>query len=103
MQTLAEMTGIKRKDVEALFDALMVIVSGHMQEGGSGEVILPKLGIKVRRIRKNATKSRTMVSPLTGTTVSIESKPSRNSIKLAALKPIKSTLSGLISEMDDED
>lgn len=47
------------------------------------------VGIKVRRIKKKATKPRTMVSPLTGQEVVIAGKPSRLAVKLTALKPLK--------------
>ena len=92
LQSLSSMTGLKRIDVEAVFEAMLEIVSSHMRPEGSGEIIIPKLGIKVKRILRKPTKDRMMLSPLTGTEVSIEGKPSRNDVKLLALKPIKETL-----------
>ncbi len=92
VQQLAKMTKIKRKEVEALFDNLLGIIASHMSPEGSGEIIIPKIGVKIKRIKRKATKSRTMVSPLTGTEVDIASKPERFDVKLYSLKPLKEAL-----------
>lgn len=98
LQTVASMTGLKRIDVEAVFDATLAVISGHLKPGGSGEVIVPKLGIKIKRVRRNATKDRTMVSPLTNEEVFIPGKPERDGIKLLDLKPLREALAGDIEE-----
>ena len=86
MQYIAEDTNLTRVQVEAVFDSLMRCVEGHMKKRGSGEITIPKTGIKIRRIKKKPTKTRKMVSPLTGQEVTIEGKPSRNAIKVTSLK-----------------
>ena len=88
-QTIAANTGIKRIDVEAVFDEMAKLVKSHLAKKGSGEIIIPKLGLKIRKVRRKATKERTMVSPLTGTEVVIPSKPARDDVKLVVLKPLK--------------
>lgn len=88
-QTIAANTGIKRIDVEAVFDEMAKLVKSHLAKKGSGEIIIPKLGLKIRKVRRKATKQRTMVSPLTGTEVVIPSKPARDDVKLVVLKPLK--------------
>ncbi len=92
LQTISEETGLKRIDVEAVFTQMKKIVEGHLKKQGSGEVLIPKLGLKLRRIRRKATKKRTMVSPLTGQEVVIPSKPARDDVKLIALKTLKETV-----------
>lgn len=89
LQTLAEQTNLSRVQVESLFDALNKVISGHMKKRGSGEFTIPKTGIKLRRIKKKATKARVMVSPLTGQEVTIAAKPARYAVKLTALKTLK--------------
>jgi len=89
LQTLAEQTNLSRVQVESLFDALNDIIEGHLKKRGSGEITIPKTGIKIRRIKKKATKARKMVSPLTGQEVTIAAKPARFSVKLSALKTLK--------------
>lgn len=89
LQSLAEQTNLSRVQVESVFDALNSVIEGHMKKRGSGEFTIPKTGIKIRRIKKKATKSRKMVSPLTGQEVTIAAKPARNTVKLSALKILK--------------
>lgn len=88
-QHIAMDTDIKRVDVEAVFDSLAKLVKAHLKKQGSGEIILPKLGLKIRKVRRKATKQRKMVSPLTGTEVVIPSKPARDDVKLVVLKSLK--------------
>lgn len=89
LQSLAEQTNLTRVQVESLFDAMNKVIAGHMKKRGSGEFTIPKTGIKIRRIKKKATKARRMVSPLTGQEVTIASKPPRFAVKLTALKTLK--------------
>lgn len=89
MQTLAEQTNLNRSQVESVFDALNKAISGHMKKRGSGEFTIPKTGIKIRRVKKKASKARRMVSPLTGQEVTIAAKPARFAVKLTALKALK--------------
>lgn len=89
LQTLAEQTNLTRVQVESLFDAMNKVIAAHMKKRGSGEFTIPKTGIKLRRIKKKATKARKMVSPLTGQEVVIAAKPARYAVKLTALKTLK--------------
>lgn len=89
LQTLAEQTNLTRVQVESLFDAMNKIIGSHMKKRGSGEFTIPKTGIKLRRVKKKATKARKMVSPLTGQEVTIAAKPARFAVKLTALKTLK--------------
>lgn len=89
LQTLAEQTNLTRVQVESVFDAMNKIIGGHMKKRGSGEFTIPKTGIKLRRVKKKATKARRMVSPLTGQEVVIAAKPARFAVKLTALKTLK--------------
>jgi nucleoid DNA-binding protein len=92
LQTLSDKTGLKRVEVEAVFTEMAKLIKAHMRKQGSGEVMLPKLGLKIRKVRRKATKQRTMVSPLTGKEVVIPPKPARDDIKLIALKGLKESL-----------
>lgn len=94
LQQLSDRTGLKRVEVEAVFDEMAQIIKSHMKKQGSGEVLVPKLGLKIRKIRKKATKKRVMVSPLTGQEVVIAAKPVRDDVKVIALKPLKEAILG---------
>lgn len=89
LQALADQTKLTKVQVESVFDVMNKIIAGHMKKRGSGEFTIPKTGIKLRRIKKKATKARHMVSPLTGKEVVIAAKPARFAVKLTALKTLK--------------
>lgn len=92
LQLISDETGLKRVDVDAVFTAMAKIIKAHMKKQGSGEIMIPKLGLKIRKVRRKPTKKRTMVSPLTGQEVVIPPKPARDDIKLIALKGLKESL-----------
>lgn len=92
LQSISDTTGLKRVEVEAVFTEFAKLVKSHMKKQGSGEVMVPKLGLKIRKVRRKPTKKRTMVSPLTGKEVVIPPKPARDDIKLIALKGLKESL-----------
>lgn len=92
LRAIVERVALTRTQVEAVFNAMADILQGHLKKRGSGECIVPFLGIKVRRVKKKATKTRTMVSPLTGQEVVIQGKPARSAVKISALKVLKSAV-----------
>ena len=94
LQHISEKTNLKRVEVEAVFTEMANLIKSQLSRKGSGEILLPKLGVKIRKVRRNRTKERTMVSPLTGQEVVIPSKPARDDIKLIALKPLREALAG---------
>lgn len=89
LRSLSDTTGLAKGEVEGLFSALTDMIIAHMRKKGSGEFTIPMTGIKVRRVKKKATKARKMVSPLTGQEVTIAGKPARHAIKISALKVLK--------------
>ena len=94
LQHISAQTGLKRIEVEAVFTEMAKLVKAHMKKQGSGEIMIPKLGLKIRKVRRKPTKKRVMVSPLTGKEVVIPPKPARDDIKLIALKGLKESLVG---------
>ncbi|MCU7959605.1 MAG: HU family DNA-binding protein [gamma proteobacterium symbiont of Bathyaustriella thionipta] len=92
IQTIAEDTGIARKDVADVFESLARVLQRHMQRRGSGEFTIPETGVKIRKVRKPASKSRMGRNPATGEAVKIAAKPASTVIKLRALKTLKDTL-----------
>src|SRR5690348_12780824 len=75
LRTVSEMVDLPKVQIEAVFSALTELLHSHMCKRGSGEFTIPMVGIKVRRVKKKATKSRKMLSPLTGQEVVIAGKP----------------------------
>jgi nucleoid DNA-binding protein len=92
LRSIAETTGLPKVQIELVFSALTELLYSHMRKRGSGEFTIPIAGIKIRRVKKKATKPRKMVSPLTGQEVEIPGKPARLAVKLTALKPLKAAV-----------
>ncbi|MEJ2622381.1 MAG: HU family DNA-binding protein [Candidatus Thiodiazotropha sp.] len=89
LSTIAEETGLPRKDVAAVFSSLNSLVTRHLQKRGSGEFTIPDSGIKVRRVVKPRTKARMGRNPATGEAIKIAAKPAKTVVKLTALKALK--------------
>lgn len=92
LQAIAEDTDLSRKEVAAVFASLNGLVRRHMMQRGSGEFTIPDTGIKIRKVRKLATKARKGVNPFTGEPMVIKAKPAHNVVKLSALKALKELL-----------
>jgi len=86
--TIAEKTGLKKKDVVAVFDELTSIINGHIKKNAAGLFTMPGL-MKVKVIRKPATKARKGINPFTGEPTVFKAKPARNVVKVLALKGLK--------------
>ncbi|HRE32322.1 MAG TPA: HU family DNA-binding protein, partial [Candidatus Berkiella sp.] len=89
---IAEMVNVSKHDVKNVISAIRNIVERHVKPKGSGEVVIPDLGIKVRRISKKATKARMGRNPFTGEEIQIPAKPARKSVKVSALKTLKALI-----------
>lgn len=85
---IATGTGLNRKQVSAVFDELKSLVEGHVKKGGPQLFTLPGL-LKVKVIRKPATKARKGINPFTGEETVFKAKPARNVVKVQPLKALK--------------
>ena len=89
MSSLADETGLSKKEVTAVLDGLAKLSQAHLKKGGSGEFSVPGLGIKLRRIIKPAREARKGTNPFTGGEIMIKAKPAVTSVKATALKSLK--------------
>jgi len=85
---IAERTELKKKDVDAVFSALADFAEGHLKKGGAGVFTLPGL-LKMKVVRKPATKARKGINPFTGEETMFKAKPARNVVKILPLKGAK--------------
>ena len=85
---IAETTELSKKDVANVFDALADIINGHIKKNAIGTFTLPGL-LKVKTIRKPATKKRKGVNPFTGEDTIFQAKPARTVVKVLPLKKMK--------------
>lgn len=88
MTAIAENTGLTRKDVGAIFNALGEVIGLDVGKKGPGIFTVPGL-MKITRVHKPATKSRKGVNPFTGEEQVFKAKPARNVVKVRALKALK--------------
>ncbi len=86
--TIAERTDLQKKQVVAVFDELATIINGHVKRNGAGVFTLPGL-LKIKVVRKPATKARKGINPFTGEPTIFKAKPARNVVKAQPLKALK--------------
>lgn len=87
-QNLADETGLTKKQVASVFDALVKFIESQVGKKGPGLVTVPGL-LKIKRVNKPATKARQGRNPQTGETITIKAKPARTVVKAYPLKNLK--------------
>jgi len=85
---LSDKTGLSRKQVVQVFDEMSSLIRRDLGRKGPGVFTVPGL-LKVRVVRKPATKARKGVNPFTGQEMMFKAKPARNVVKATALKALK--------------
>lgn len=90
MTTIAEQTGIAKKDVAAVIESLGMVIEAHIKKGAAGTCTVPGL-MKIKTIRKPAQKARKNVpNPFKpGETMDVAAKPARTVVKVLPLKKLK--------------
>ena len=86
--SIADSTDLTRKDVAAVFEALGGLIRKNVGRRGPGVFNIPGL-MKIRVVRKPATKARKGINPFTGEEAVFKAKPARNVVKVTALKALK--------------
>ncbi len=85
---LADRTELKKKDIVTVFEELSDIINGHVRKNGAGVFTVPGL-MKIKIVRKPATKARPGINPFTGEETIFKAKPARNVVKVQPLKALK--------------
>jgi nucleoid DNA-binding protein len=83
---LAEKTNLIKKDIHGLFDGLAAIIKRDLKKHGMYTV--PGL-MKIKVVKKPATKARKGINPFTGEPTTFKAKPARKVVKIQALKGLK--------------
>lgn len=84
---LATATDLTKKQVAIVFDSLSDLIKTDLKKG-PGIFTVPGL-MKIKVIRKPATKAREGLNPFTGERMMFKAKPARNVVKVLALKNLK--------------
>lgn len=88
MRYLSETTGVMKKDVVLVINAISDMINEHLKKRGPGEFVLPGLA-KFKVVHKPATKARQGVNPFTGQPTTFAARPARSIVKIRALKKLK--------------
>jgi len=88
LNTIAENSGVAKKEVSAVLDVLGNVIEAHIKKGAVGQFTLPGL-LKIKTIRKPATKARKGINPFTGEETVFKAKPARTAVKILPLKKVK--------------
>lgn len=85
---LANACDMTRKQVSALFEEMASLIKADLGRKGPGIFTVPGL-MKIKVVRKPATKERKGINPFTGEEMMFKAKPARNVVKVLALKNLK--------------
>ena len=85
---IADDTGLTRKDVGAVMDSMSGLIKKSLGRRGAGIFTVPGL-MKIKTVKKPATKARKGVNPFTGEEMMFKAKPARKAVKVLALKGLK--------------
>jgi nucleoid DNA-binding protein len=85
---IADSTGLSKKDVGSVFDAMSAQIKKSLGRSGSGAYTVPGL-MKLVVQRKPATKARKGINPFTKEETIFKAKPARNVVKIRPLKNLK--------------
>jgi nucleoid DNA-binding protein len=89
LSTISEGCGMSKKEVSAVLDELSSVIHRHLKKrGGVGYCTIPGL-MKIKTIRKPATKARPGINPFTGEQTMFKAKPARTVVKVTPLKGLK--------------
>ena len=86
--TLAEKTGLSKKQISSVFEAFHELHGKELGKKGPGILTVPSL-YKIKVVHKPATKARPGFNPATKQPIMIKAKPARKVIKIMPLKALK--------------
>jgi nucleoid DNA-binding protein len=86
--SIAEETGLSKKEVSSVIEALGAQIKKNLGGRGSGKFVVPGL-MKLKVVKKPATKARKGINPFTGEETMFKAKPARKVVKIQALKALK--------------
>jgi DNA-binding protein HU-beta len=84
---IAEAAELDKKSVSRMFDSLTELIKKELRKP-NGEFVIPGL-LKLRAIKKPATKDRPGTNPFTKQPITIKGKPAQKKVRATALKALK--------------
>ena len=91
-RTIAESTGLTRKQVGEVFDCVKSLIEKDLSKKGPGVFAMPGL-MKLKAVYKAATKATTKPNPFKpGEMMTVKAKPAKTVIKIRPLKALKDSI-----------
>ncbi|HET6656005.1 MAG TPA: HU family DNA-binding protein [Gammaproteobacteria bacterium] len=88
---LSAQTNLTKREIGDVFDALNGLIKKNVGRRGPGIFTLPGL-MKIKVVKKPATKARKGTNPFTGEPTVFKAKPARKAVKVQPLKGLKDML-----------
>ena len=85
---IAQETGLTRVEVASVMSELEILIERHIKKRAVGEFSLPGL-LKIRSVKRPATKKRMGRNPATGEEIVVPAKPATTRVRITALKRLK--------------
>lgn len=85
---IANSAELDKKSVNRVFEALQELIRKQLSARGPGEFVVPGL-VKLRVVKKPATKERQGINPFTKEPITIPAKPASKKVRATALKALK--------------
>jgi DNA-binding protein HU-beta len=85
---LSDATELDKKSINKVFDGLTELIKKQLGPRGPGEFVSPGL-LKLRAVKKPATKDRPGINPFTKEPITIKGKPASKKVRATALKQLK--------------
>lgn len=86
LAAISKDTELSRKQISGVFDSLNTIIRKSLRS--NGVVTIPGL-LKLKVVKKPATKARKGTNPFTGEEMVFKAKPASKKVRIAALKNLK--------------
>lgn len=88
LSKISEETGLTKKEIGAVFESLSKQIKKNVGGKGPGLFTVPGL-MKIKVIKKPATKARKGINPFTKEETTFKAKPARKVVKILPLKALK--------------
>ena len=85
---IANASDLDKKSVGRCFESLQELIRKQLSTRGPGEFVVPGI-VKLRVVKKPATKERQGINPFTKEPITIPAKPASKKVRATALKALK--------------
>jgi nucleoid DNA-binding protein len=86
--SIADNTGLTKKQVGDVMDNIHSLIEGSIKKRGVGEFTIPGI-LKITTVKKPARKARKGINPFTGEETVFKAKPASIAVKIRPLKKLK--------------